>query len=221
MISTCIICAVFALGLFFGLNSWNKNLYVQWNPSQGRGIAQANSSEILSLTSDQLTQKANFILFSQHQIIKEKDITAFYLGNFLVQESNSKKHRFICQIFPFVELSFSAVGVNFSGETSLMILQSPCLMKDESFIGPFWLPLERILAHPEQKSFELLDEKTFIRFYNTSILMTDKWLLTSVRFFKKEGQEDDELLIRFIPGKDNPFFELSFKNLPPSDEIAL
>lgn len=213
-----IIGAVFALGLFFGLNSWNKNLYVQWNPSQGRGIAGEDSLEILNLSSSQLTQKAGAILFSNNQVIREKGLTAFYLGNFLVQDPHLKQHRFICQLFPFVELSFSAVGITLSGEPGLMVLQSPCLMEDENFIGPFWIPHEKILTHPEQKSFELPEREIFIHFYHVSISLTHNWLLTNVRFFNKDNEENNELLIRFIPGKDKPYFEFSLKDTEATEE---
>ena len=92
-IPLCLLGSVFALGLFFGLNSWDKNLYVQWNPSPGRGIAGVDSStEILNVSSEQLIQKASEALFSQNQVIREEGLIAFYLGNFLVSDSNLKKH---------------------------------------------------------------------------------------------------------------------------------
>lgn len=217
----CIFCFIIAMGLFFGLNSWNKNLYVKWSPSQGRGIAGVNSStKILNFSSKQLMQKVNSTLFSQGQVIEEGDLMAFYLGNFLVQDSHSGKHRFICEIFPLVEFSFSAMGINLSGEEGLMLIQSPCNMEDEDFIGPFWIPNKEILAEPSKNSFELPEEESFIRFYNASILLTPSWLLKNVRFFS-EAEQDDEFLVRFVPGSENPYFELSLKNTEPPKETAL
>ena len=210
-IPLCFLGSVFALGLFFGLNSWDKNLYVQWSPSQGRGVAGADSStEILNVSMEQLTQKASEVLFSQNQVIEKDGSIAFYLGNFLIPDTNSKKHRFICQIFPLVEFSFSAVGINLSGEKGLMVLQSPCNMENENSIGPFWIPNKEILAQPSKKSFELPEKESFIRFYNASTALTPSWLLTNVRFFS-EGQKDNEFLVRFVPGVENPYFELSLK----------
>lgn len=232
LIPVCGLFSVFTLGLFFGLNSWNKNLYVQWNPPQGRGIAGANSSpEILNLSSDQLTQQAGFALFSQNQVLEKEKLMAFYLGNVLIPDANSGKHRFICQVFPLVEFSFSAIGLHSSGEEGLMFIQSPCNTKNEDLIGPFWIPHKEILAKPYENSFEIPEKKTFIRFYNASIVLTDSWLLKSVKFFS-EGERDsrllasepesfyrdNEFLVRFTPGEENPFFELSLKNTVHSEQ---
>lgn len=215
------LCSMFALGLFFGLNSWDQNLYVQWSPTQGRGVAGLNSStEILNLSSNQLIQKASSALFSQNQVVRDKNLMSFYLGNFLVHDSHLKKHRFICEIFPLVEFSFSALGIHFSGEEGLMIIQSPCNMKDENFIGPFWIPHQEILANPNRRSFEIPNQQTFIRFYHISTLMTSDWLLKSVRFFN-ENQKDQDLLIRFTPGTEKPYFELSLKNKGNIKETTL
>ena len=183
-----------------------------WNPSLGRGIAGVDSpTEILNFSSKQLIQKASSALFSQNQVIEEGDLMAFYLGNFLVQDPLSGKHRFICELFPLVEFSFSAIGINLSGEEGLMLIQSPCNMEDEDFIGPFWIPHKKILAEASKDSFELPEEEVFIHFYNASISLTPSWLLKNVRFFN-ETEQDNEFLVRFVPGSENPYFELSLKN---------
>ena len=221
ILSLCILCSIFALGLFFGLNSWDKNLYVQWYPSQGRGVAGGDSSaEILNLSYDQLSQKGSFALFSQNKVSEKDGLKAFYLGNFLVQNPDLKKHRFICQIFPLVEFTFSAVGINLSGEEGLMVIQSPCNMENENFIGPFWIPHQEILANPSKKSFELPDKKTFIGIYKISPSLVPSWLLTNVRFFN-EGQDNSEFLIRFVPGAKNPYFELNLNDTESVEETAI
>ena len=109
--------------------------------------------------------------------------------------------------------------MNLSGERGLMVIQSPCNMEHEDFVGPFWIPNEEILAQPSKKSFELPEKETFIRFYNASTALTPSWLLTNVRFFN-EDQNDDEFLVRFIPGMENPYFELSLRNTEPIEETA-
>lgn len=206
-----ILFAVFVFGLYLGLNSWNKNLYVSWNPSKGRGLAGSNTSaELINLSSDQLIQQASYVLFSNHQVIRQENLLAFYLGNFLVHDSDLKEHRFICQIYPLVEFSFSSMDVSLSGEEGMMLVQSPCLMEDEDFIGPFVIPVQSIFSDPEKKSFELPEEETFVHFYNASIVLTEKWFLKTVRFFNQDSSE--ELIIRFIPGEDKPYFEFSLKD---------
>ncbi len=202
----------FAMGLFFGLNSWDKNLYVQWKPSEWRGLAgEGSSKEILNLSTNQLTQKASLALFSKNQVIEEDSLLAFYLGNFLVHDPQLKELNFICQIYPLVEFSFFSIGFALNNEPGAMVVQSPCKMEDEEWIGPFYLPHKEMLAHPERNFFVLSDQGVFVRFYNSSISLTPSWLLTNVRFFE-EGQEDKELLIHFTPGDENPYFELSLKN---------
>ena len=195
-----------ALGLFFGLNSWNKNLYVSWTPATQRGLAEEGSQQnLLNLSSENLTKTASSILFSSQQIFQEEKFLSFYLGNILIPDKETKQHRFICEIFPLVEFSFSSLGMSLSGEKGLMIVQSPCNMKDVDWIGPFWLAQDEILSHPEKKSFHIEDKDTFIRFYNASIELTPSWLLSTVKFFNKEDNE--ELLIQLSPNQ-TPYFEL-------------
>ena len=162
LVPVIILITVFSLGLFFGLNSWNKNLYVSWTPSNARGIAMDESQKnVLNLSSENLTQKASSALFSQNQVLKKNGLLSFYLGNILAPDTNTQKHRFICEIFPLVEFSFSALGVSISGEKGLMIMQSPCNMEDIDWIGPFWLPQEEILAHPEKTKLPIGRQKHF------------------------------------------------------------
>ena len=219
--------SVFVLGLFFGLGSWDKNLYVQWNPFQERGVAGADSSpEILNLSSEQLTQQADQTLFSQGQAAIEGDMMFFYLGNLLISNSESNKHQFVCEFFSKAEFSFSAVGLSLSGEKGLMVIQSPCNMEEETLIGPFWIPYKEILNKPAKRSFELPEKETYIRFYNASTALTSSWLLTSVRFFnesqmEEEDQTEDEFLVRFTPGSEKSHFELNLKNPEPPQENPL
>ncbi|MDE0092071.1 MAG: hypothetical protein OXN83_02155 [Oligoflexia bacterium] len=202
-----VLIAVFALGLLFGLNSWNKNLYVSWTPSTARDIATAESHQnLLNLSATVLTQKASSTLFAQHQVVEKEGLLSFYLGNILIPDSKTQEHRFICEVFPSVEFSFSSLGMSLSGEKGLMIVQSPCNMEDMDWIGPFWLPQEEMLSHPEKKSFQLEEKDTFIRFYNASIELTPSWLLNTVRFFDGE-EEQEEFLIQLQPNQ-TPYFEL-------------
>lgn len=202
-------CGLFALGLMFGLNSWNKNLYVQWSPSTSRGLAGVNDeSQILNLSSEQLSGDIRETLFFNSQTGYEEDMLFFYLGNFLTYTSEEEEYRFICQAFPLVEFSFSALGLSLSGDAGLMVIQAPCNMEDEEFIGPFWIPYKEILAHAEAREFELPEQETFIRFYNASPILTPQWVLQTVRFFYDEG-DDNELVVSHPTGKD--YFNIRLK----------
>lgn len=201
-----VLVAVFALGLVSGLKSWNKNLYISWAPSNQRTLAMAeNHKKLLNLSSETLTKEPSSALFSQHQVFQEEGLLSFYLGNILIPDNKTQKHQFICEVFPLVEFSFSALGMSVSGEKGLMIVQSPCNMEDIDWIGPFWLPQEEILSHSEKNSFQIKEKDTFIRFYNASIELTPSWLLSTVRFFNKE--DNQEFLVQLSPNQ-TPYFEL-------------
>ena len=207
--SIIVLSAVFALGLVIGLKSWNKNLYVSWTPSTKRTLAMAeNHKNLLNFSSENLTKNPSSVLFSQHQVSQKDDLLYFYLGNILIPDPKTQKHRFICEVFPLVEFSFSALGLSLSGEKGLMIVQSPCNMEDMDWIGPFWLPKKEILSHPEENTFQIEEKDTFIRFYNASIELTPSWLLSTVRFFNKE--ENQEFLVQLKPNQ-TPYFELQLK----------
>ena len=104
------------------------------------------------------------MLFSQNQVIEKEGAIAFYLGNFLVKDPHFKEYRFICQVFPLVEFSFSALGISLSGEESLMVVQSPCNMENTDLIGPFWIPKKDILKEASKKHFEIPDKNVFVSF---------------------------------------------------------
>lgn len=197
---------IFCLGLVFGLKSWNQNLYVSWTPSNERTLAMAGDHKnLLNVSTENLAKDPSDVLFSQHRVLQEEGLLSFYLGNILIPDSENQKHRFICEAFPLVEFSFSALGFSVSGEKGLMIVQSPCVMEDMNWIGPFQLPQEDILSQSEKNNFQLKEKDTFIRFYNASIELTPSWLLSSVRFFNEE--DNQEFLVQLKPNQ-SPYFEL-------------
>ena len=207
---------LFVLGLLFGLNSWDKNLYVQWRPSLDRGLAGLNEEpEILNLSSAQLSGDIRETVFFHSETGQEEDRLFFYLGNFLVHDHSAGEHRFICQIFPLAEFSFSGFGLSLSGDAGLMVIQAPCNMEDEEFIGPFWIPHREILAQSEEREFSLPEEETFIRFYNASPLLTPQWILQTVRFFHNE-EDERELVIRRPTNTEQAYLSITLKE--PSEE---
>ena len=101
-------------GLAFGLKSWNKKLYVSWTPSSQRTLAMAGDHKnLLKLSAENLEQDPSSVLFSQQRTLQEDDLISFYLGNILIPDTENQKHRFICELFPLVEFSFSALGVRY------------------------------------------------------------------------------------------------------------
>lgn len=194
---------LFALGLFFGVQSWNKNLYVSWEPVKDRGLAATqdeDSQVILNITSNDLIEDAGPALFNNTQVLEDDNLT-FYLGNMLVPNSSTQRHQFICETFSTVEFSFYAQGISLNGEPGFMLVQSPCRTEKLEQIGPFIIPKKEILNNSEKRSFEFPDIDTFVRFYQSSPELTPSWFLNYVRFFNEEGQE---FIVKFDPKKHNP-----------------
>ena len=193
---------ILVFGLFLGFQSWNKNLYVSWKP-MGRGLAGESKEElVLNLSSEQLISNFKTVLFEDIQAIDEEGLVKLYLRNLLIPNKKTKEYAFLCEIFSFVELSFSSLDISFSGEPGLMLVESPCREKDMDSIGPFFIPKKEILADKGKSSFEFEEMETFVHFYKASIALTPRWLLKSIRFFNKDNEE--ELLSLFDATENKP-----------------
>lgn len=188
--------AVFGLGGWLGLQSWDKNLYVSWK-AQTRGLAGEGSSQerILNLSSNQLIPNIGSALFEDSKVIDQEGLIQFYLKNLLIPNENSQEHAFLCEVFSSVEFSFTSLGINLSGDPGLMVVESPCRAEDMDFIGPFFIPKQEILANKQERAFEFEERETFIRFYKASLVLTPRWLLKSVRFFNTDNEK--EFLVLF------------------------
>ena len=204
-----LIAALFlAVGIFIGINSWNKRIYVQLKPGgEGRYVASEGETEIVSLSLEEYREQIQKKIFGHTKVTEGEKFKEFYLGNFLVQEGG--EHQRICQAYSFLEMRFTALNVSLSGSPGEMVIQAPCQAEEEEFIGPFAVPLKEILNNPEKEFFSLEDRETFIRFYNTAIALTESWLLTAVRFFN--SPEESGFVVRFIPGEEADAFELNFQ----------
>ena len=201
--------SLFALGLFFGLRSWNQNLYVSWNPASQRGLAEDNQTQVLvNLSSDELTRSADSALFENIRLIEEEGLLTFYLENILIPDKESGQYRLLCEAFSHIEFSFAPIGIKLSGDPGMMILQSPCRQEEEFELGPFFIPKKEILAHPEKRSFEFEEISAYISFYKASLVLTPSWILKTIRLFNAENtgqEENEELIVRYNPKSNSPF----------------
>ena len=214
-----LITALFLIaGVLFGVNSWNKTVYVQLTSGgQGRYTASENrNTEVLSLSLEEYREQIQKKIFGHTKTEDHGEWKKFYLGNFLIQKDGT--HRLICQAYSFVEMTFIALGVTHSGSFSEMVLQAPCRTGDtetteeEEFIGPFPVPVGDILSRPDQKSFSIPEEEVLIHFYRAMTALKDPsitWLLKAVRFFN--SPEEPGFIVRFIPGEETDAFELSLR----------
>ena len=210
LVQAVLIAALFlTIGIFLGINSWNKTIYVQLKPGgKGRYVASAEKTEIVSLSLEEYREQIQKKIFGNAQEgEKNKGFKEFYLGSFLIQEEDG--HQRICQAYSFLEMRFKAAHVSFSGNPGEMVIQAPCQIEDEEFIGPFSVPIDEILNNPEKEFFSIEDKEISIRFFDAALALTEVWLLKAVRFFN--SPEEDGFIVRHIQGEETDAFELHFQ----------
>ena len=201
-----------AIGVFLGINSWNKTVYVQLKPGgKGRYVASAEETEVVSLSLEEYREQIQKKIFGRAKEGENNEgFKDFYLGSFLIQEGEG--HQRICQAYSFLEMKFTALGVSLSGSSGEMVIEAPCQQTEiegGEFIGPFPVPIDEILNNPEREFFSIEEKEISIRFYDAALALTDTWLLTAVRFFN--SPEEDGYVVRFIPGEETDAFELNFQ----------
>ena len=244
--------ALAVLGLFFlagfGLVffSWDSKVYVSLagSPSiggfSGEGGASAGSgapparrlagegeaAPVRAFSKEDLSNQNS--LFAGGEVRDRTDgLIRFYLGNFITPDSYDGKRRFICQAYDSVELIWTGLDANVSGNSGGMVFRAPCQTAPDSEerIGPFYFPAGKILNAPYQTGFDLkgerlpasekigpIEERSLIRFYNMTPAMNNNWLLVRARFFNfsnEESEEEDGFFVSFKAG--GPSFELSFQ----------
>ena len=213
---------LFALGLFFGLNSWNQKLYVSWNPSSQRGPAEDSQDEFLiQVSPEELAEKADKVLFNNIRLIEEEDKITFYLKSILVPDKSTGKYRFLCEIFSHIEFSFAPLGIKLSGDPGLMILQSPCRREEEFELGPFFIFKKKLLESADKRNFEFKELGDYISFYKASILLTPSWILKTIRFFNENEEDSEEFIVRYNLENNSPFEIFLKKETNPPPQLIL
>ena len=193
------------MGGLLGFFSWKNQVYVELKPSgQGRFVASDQQGELLNLSLDEYKDRSKNSLFEEAGWIVQAGSVEFVLGNFLIKNPS---HQFVCQAYSYLELHFSATGISLSGDPSEMLVQAPCSLSSSGAIGPFKLPL-KVFTSKEQ-TFDFEDQNLIVRFYNTAKSLTDSWLLTRVRFFNGEDDED-AFTVSYDP-ELHPTFELKVR----------
>ncbi|MCY4513022.1 MAG: hypothetical protein OXB86_04975 [Bdellovibrionales bacterium] len=132
LFQTALIAILFlAVGIFLGINSWNKIVYVQVKPGgKGRYVASTGKTELMSLSLEEYREQIQKKVLGNAKEGKLTDgIKKFYLGNFIVQEKEG--HQRICQAYSFIEMRFIS-NVSLSGSRGEMVIQAPCQEAAES-----------------------------------------------------------------------------------------
>ena len=215
---TVFFCALFSLGLLFGLRSWEKKIYISWSPFYDRGLAGEKENMLLSVSSDSVVSRLNGAIFENAGSVEEDGLLTFYLGDALIPDEQTRQYRFLCEVFSHVEFSFFALGVSLSGDPGLMIVQSPCRKTEDGPLGPFFIPKKEILARENERVFQFEEIETYIRFYKASVSLTPRWFLKNLRFFNLEEEENEELIVNFNP-KSGELFEITLN--PPEEKTEL
>ena len=202
--------AAFITGAAMVFYSQNGKVYISLKSgagpaAEGRKLAEASdSTEMLALRRSELKNYGPQRLFSKSQTEKSGSDVKFYLGNFIIPSGAASDRAFICDVYNFVEMTFSGLDSNLSGKSGSMAFKTPCRTKDPDFIGPFLFPLDRVASRPEQMDF--VSGSVRVRFYNMASYMNENWLLISARFFN--SQKEDGFLVTFHPAPASPAFEL-------------
>ncbi len=206
---TLLVFGFLGVGFFFGVQSWDKQLYVQIYPSKFREIAGVKEEPSLySVSLEEMNEEIHNKLFKNTKVLEVDSLFSFYLGNFLVPNTVDNNYQFVCQVYSSLELTFVSLDVTFNGKEGLMVVRSPCRMEDDDvFIGPFWLPLQSMREDSGKRFFTLEEKETLIHLYDISFHLVSNWLLSSVRFFN--SPEDKGLVINYKPDQQN-FFQLEF-----------
>lgn len=193
---------IFGFGLFLGVSSWDRQLYVEAPPIQEdstshRTLATPEGLNLYSTPLDKMNQDREQKLFGSTKTVWDKGLLGFYLGNFFVPDPHKDSHQFVCQSYLYLEATFVSLGVTVSGDEGSIVVLAPCLMEDEEFIGPFWIPVQKMLRDFVRQSFELPQKETLIHTYGISFSLVSRWLLKSVRFFN--SPEEEGLRIDYNP----------------------
>lgn len=213
-----ILAVFFLLGFLVVFHSWEGKVYVSLGESgKFRKLAETEDGEgreasFIELTREELKEHGSEQLFVKTKACSQGSLLAFHLGNFIVPDTERRKHFFICDLYKYVEMTFTGSDSSVSGKGFIygkMVFQAPCISEGVEFIGPFYFPLEAVLGQSEKMKFALEEKNTLVQFYNMVPAMNDNWLLTVARFFN--SNDEGEYFVTFIPGEESPFFELHFR----------
>ena len=197
--------------------SWDGKVYVSLGESRKfRKLAETEEREesgasFIELSRKELKEHGSEQLFAKSKVCLESPLLKFYLGNFIVPDKEQRKHFFVCDLYSYVEITFTGLDSGVSGDTGKMVLQAPCLSEGMEFIGPFYFPLQAVLQAANEMEFTSAEKDILVQFYNMAPAMNDNWLLTVARFFNS-SEDDNSYFVTFVPGEESPYFELQFKN---------
>lgn len=187
--------------LLLGLGLWVDNSLLV---SSSRKIAStldedhgakkvAQLGDLSDLQGAEFMKAFKYALVQNTHAMDDDSVIQFTFGNFLVAGSDGQKV-FVCNKFPYIELSFVADGMAYSGEPPRVIVRGLCETAEENiFIHPLKIPYRDILGLPvSQQEFIPKEseppQRISIQFRNISEQWPRQWNLVGIKLYDAQGK---------------------------------
>ncbi len=129
-------------------------------------------------------------LVGESRIVQGSEGPGVQLVHFVVKNKTGEKS-FACDEYDTLELTFYADGVLESGSSPVMIAETPCrFTQDVNLIDPVWIPVKQLVAdRPGNMDLSLntMPQPLRLQFKDMPPFWPGKWVLTSIRMFKKDN----------------------------------
>lgn len=114
------------------------------------------------------------------------------LGLLFLRDSDGNKIS-ICDQYPYMDLTFAAEGLAFSGEVPQMLVRGPCIANaDHRYIEALPIPFDEISKNSTQniEFHSILGTEHKVQIYFRNVLGTwpTEWSWTGVTFYQKDPQ---------------------------------
>lgn len=188
--------------LLLGLGLWVDNSLLV---SSGRRIAStldqdtdakkvARLGDLSELQGPEFMKAFKYALIQNAHALEDENEISFTFGNFLMAGDEGQKV-FVCNQYPYMELSFVADGVAFSGEAPRVTIRGLCETASENiFIEPLKIPYRDILALPvSQQEFTPKESETHrqrisIQLRNITEPWPRQWNLVRVKLYDDQNR---------------------------------
>lgn len=168
--------------------------------SSQRNIASDDSLETATEIELNLSElpPEEFIKSFKYAVLKGVSVDrGIRLGSLVIKDSEGNKAS-ICDRYPFMDLTFIAEGVAYSGEVPQMLVRGPCITSiDHGHIEALPIPFDEILKRSTQ-NFEFhgtigTEHKVLIYFRNVFGTWPTEWSWTGVTFYQKDSNSKIEI----------------------------
>ena len=140
-------------GLKYLEKKFNSRMIASHEEQTTRGPASVDRFDLSLLDETEFKKAFKYQMLSEATIITTPQTQGVRLGHFLMSGAGTQSV-FACERFPFIELTFKAEGVAFSGEIPTMTVRGPCIdSNDHKTIEALMIPFSEILTAPLTQTF--------------------------------------------------------------------